>query len=107
WLDRTAEAYGIDRTGPEDFAELLRRADTIPPSLALAQAAEESGWGTSRFAREGNALFGQRVWRGEDGIVPSDRADGETYRVAAFEHLIDGVKSYARNLNTHSAYEAF
>jgi len=107
WLDRTAETYGIARTDRGDFAELLRRVDVIPPSLALAQAAEESGWGTSRFAREGNALFGQRIWRDGDGMVPQDRGEGETYRVAAFAELIDGVRSYAHNLNTHASYEKF
>jgi Bax protein len=77
----------------------------IPPSLALAQGAEESGWGTSRFAREGNALFGQRIFKGTRGIVPNKREQGKRYRVRAFDQLIDGVKAYADNLNTHPAYQ--
>ena len=81
--------------------------DIIPPSLAIAQSAEESGWGTSRFAREGNALFGQKTWKKGKGIVPKKRAIGKKYKVRSFEHLIDGVHSYARNLNGHFAYKIF
>lgn len=105
WLESKADEYGLDTV---DFDRLLRRVDIIPPSLALAQSAEESGWGTSRFAQEGNALFGQRVWKPHrKGIVPEERPEGEQFRVRAFDHLIDGVKSYARNLNIHRAYDAF
>jgi Bax protein len=110
WLDDKAAEFGL---GKFSFRALLARVDVIPPSLALAQSAEESGWGTSRFASEGNALFGQRVWRSKDkgkggkGMVPKNRGEGETFRVKAFDHLIDGVKSYARNLNTHRAYQKF
>jgi Bax protein len=105
WLEQKAEEYELDAV---DFDRLLRRVDIIPPSLALAQSAEESGWGTSRFAQEGNALFGQRVWvPHKKGIVPEDRPDGHKFRVRAFDHLIDGVKSYARNLNSHWAYDDF
>jgi len=104
WLVALADRYGLDKP---DFDALLERVDIIPPSLALAQSAEESGWGTSRFAREGNALFGQRTWSGQPGIVPMERAEGDKHRVRAFGHLIDGVKSYAHNLNSHPAYEGF
>lgn len=107
WLAEKLTEYGLEKL---DYAALLRRVDVVPPSLALAQSAEESGWGTSRFAREGNALFGQRIWTKSDdaaGIVPAKRPEGERFRVRAFNHLIDGVKSYARNLNTHFAYAAF
>ncbi len=104
WLAAKMARYEVASL---DFDELLRRVDVIPPSLALAQSAEESGWGTSRFAREGNALFGQRIWRAGEGMVPEQRADGQTFRVRAFDHLIDGVKSYAVNLNTHLAYRVF
>ncbi len=103
-LQAVARTYGLNNV---DMDELLRRVDIIPPSLALAQSAEESGWGTSRFAREGNALFGQRTFRSDKGIVPKGRAKGATYMVRAFDHLIDGVKSYALNLNTHAAYRKF
>jgi Bax protein len=102
WLDQTRERYELEKL---DFAEMLQRIDIIPPSLALAQGAEESGWGTSRFAREGNALFGQRIFKGTRGIVPMKRDRGQKHRVRAFGHLIDGVKAYADNLNTHSAYK--
>ena len=87
--------------------EMVRRIDVIPPSLALAQAAEESGWGTSRFARQGNAIFGQRTWRDQAGLEPARRAKGETFKVRAFSSLIDGIMSYTRNLNSHVAYDEF
>lgn len=104
WLESTADRYGVDTA---DFGKLLRRVDIVPPSLALAQAAEESGWGTSRFARRGKALFGQRVYRGTGGMVPLDRPKGETFRVRAFDNVLDGVRAYLHNLNTHFAYEGF
>ena len=104
WLAEKAEEYGLEKF---DLAKMLRRVDIIPPSLALAQSAEESGWGTSRFAQQGNALFGQRIFKGANGIVPKRRDKGKTHRVGAFSHLIEGVKSYARNLNGHRAYKKF
>lgn len=112
WLRRVQEDYGVlketdDADAAPDFDTLLLRADIVPPSLALAQSAEESGWGTSRFAREGNALFGQRTWRGRNGIIPKRRAEGKKYRVRAFSSLIDGVRAYVRNLNSHPAYREF
>lgn len=85
-------------------ALLLHRVDVLPPSLVLAQAATESGWGTSRFAREGNNLFGQRTYRTGNGIVPAQRAEGETHEVKRFGTLFESVRSYMRNLNTHEAY---
>lgn len=104
WLEDKAREYGLAKL---DLTELVRRVDIIPPSLALAQAAEESGWGTSRFAREGNAIFGQRIWHGPNGMVPGRRNEGETFKVRAYDQLIDGVMSYARNLNGHAAYDDF
>ena len=105
WLEETADRYGAKSADP---TVLLKHVDVIPPSLAISQAAEESGWGTSRFAREGNALFGQRAYAAhKKGIVPKKRPDGTSFRVRAFDHLIDGVKSYAHNLNSHPAYRAF
>ncbi|MFT5486115.1 MAG: Bax protein [Paracoccaceae bacterium] len=105
WLEEMADLYGAKSAEP---ADLLTRVDIVPPSLAIAQAAEESGWGTSRFAREGNALFGQRAYKAhKKGIVPKKRPDGTSFRVRAFDHLIDGVKSYVHNLNSHSAYREF
>jgi Bax protein len=104
WVTDKAREYGLKTL---DLPELVRRVDIIPPSLALAQAAEESGWGTSRFAREGNAIFGQRIWRGSNGMVPGRREEGETFRVRSYDQLIDGVISYAHNLNGHVAYDDF
>ena len=104
WLERAAAAYGLDRL---DMDELLRRIDVIPPSLALAQSAEESGWGTSRVAQEGNALFGQFTWSDNGGLLPDQRGDGVRYRIAVFDQLMDCVKSYALNLNSHPAYDKF
>lgn len=101
WL---AEMFADYNVTPGDYDTLLRRVDIIPPSLALAQAAEESGWGTSRFAHEGNALFGQWTFKKAGGLVPRQREEGKTHRVRAFSHLIDGVKAYVANLNRHRAY---
>lgn len=105
WLAVMAERYGTSRG---DVAALLRRHDVVPPSLALAQAATESAWGTSRFVKEGNAIFGQWTFVDDhDGIVPSRRADGKTHRVRAFDSLYDSVFSYVTNLNRHRAYQEF
>ena len=102
WLDGMVEKYGVQR---DDIEALLKRVDMIPPSLALAQAAEESGWGSSRFAKEGNALFGQWTYSSSDkGLSPMEREEGETHRVRAFDNLAQGVKAYMMNLNTHRAY---
>lgn len=102
WLAVMAERYGENR-----IDDLSRRVDIIPPSLALAQAAEETGWGTSRFARQGNAIFGQRTYTKEGDMVPLRRDAGKTHRVKAFNSLIDSVRSYAFTLNSHWAYQGF
>ena len=104
WLAALADRYKADR---DDLFELTRRTDIIPPSLALAQAAEESGWGTSRFVIEGNALFGQWTVEGDRGIVPARRDADRSHKIKAFETLLDAVRAYARNLNTHRAYSQF
>lgn len=83
---------------------LLRRVDTIPPSLVLAQAANESAWGTSRFARLGNNLFGEWTFKPGTGIVPAGRPAGETYEVRSFTSIYESIRSYMNNLNTHGAY---
>ena len=80
--------------------------DEIPVSLAIAQAAKETGWGTSRFAQEGNALFGQWTWSGE-GLTPKDAEEGEGHKVMKFNVLQASVRAYQRNLNTHSTYKNF
>jgi Bax protein len=104
WLAALSERYGVSRN---NLSEMIRRADIIPPSLALAQAAEESGWGTSRFALEGNALFGQWTFDQKGGLVPKKRDKGKAHRVRAFTSLMDAVRAYVRNLNTHRAYRQF
>ena len=109
FLRETAIAYQVGE-GEADLAdpalqdELLLRVDTLPPSLVLAQAAEESGWGTSRFAVEGNALFGMWTWDGP-GIRPQQqRAEHGDHKIAAYETPLESVIAYMRNLNTHRSY---
>ena len=104
WFDDLARRYGLETP---DMDALLRRVDIIPPSLALAQGAEESGWGTSRFVREGNAIFGQRTYVKGSGLVPERRDSDKTHEVKAFEGLVESVASYMTNLNTHAAYDEF
>lgn len=104
WLAELATRY---EASPSDVAELLRRVDAISPALALAQSAEESGWGRSRFALNGNALFGQKSWGRGLGIVPQRRDEGSQHEVRVFPSLLDSVRSYARNLNGHPAYDDF
>lgn len=101
WLNGLYEEYQV-KTG--DVAALLLRVDTVPVSLALAQAAVESGWGTSRFAQEGDAPFGQWTSAQYAGMVPKDRLAGRTHKVRSFESLKMSAESYLRNLNTHRAY---
>jgi len=103
WLEKTAEAYGLE--SPEQRA-LLSRLDVVPVSLALAQAIQESGWGQSRFAKEGNALYGQRVWSEEGRGLRAEDLDGdEGFKVRSFRNLGESVRAYMKNLNSHSAYE--
>lgn len=114
WLARRrlrdlAEKYRIDMdsVGIEETVELLRRrVDTVPESLVLIQAAKESGWGRSRFARDGNALFGQRCHEEGCGIVPDARPGKSAFEVESFETAGESVESYIRNLNTHDRYIA-
>ena len=103
WLDLKFKQYGIKNN---DLARLKIRMDEIPVSLAIAQAAKETGWGSSRFAQEGNALFGQWTWSGE-GIRPLNIEKDEKHKVAKFKILKASVRAYQRNLNTHSSYKAF
>ena len=102
WLSEKFKYYKV-KDG--DFDLLLERVDIIPPSLAIAQAAYESGWGTSRFALEGNSLFGQRTWSANVGIVPLDRDENQNFKVTKFDIIRASVKAYKKNLNTHKSYE--
>ena len=103
WLEKKFKQYGVLN---KDLSTLKIRMDEIPTSLAIAQAAKETGWGTSRFALEGNALFGQWTWSGE-GIKPAGADDDSTHKVMKFKVLQASVKAYHRNLNTHSSYSNF
>tara|TARA_Y100000816_G_scaffold185604_1_gene134710 strand:+ start:647 stop:1726 length:1080 start_codon:yes stop_codon:yes gene_type:complete len=103
WLELKFKQYGVK---DNDFAKLKIRMDEIPVSLAIAQAAKETGWGSSRFAQEGNALFGQWTWSGE-GIKPLDVEKDKKHKVAKFKILKASVRAYQRNLNTHSSYKEF
>jgi Bax protein len=103
WLRQKLLEYKVKRGNME---ELMIRMDIIPTSIALAQAAKESGWGTSRFALEGNAIFGQWTWSGQ-GIAPLDRASNKNHKILKFPILRASVKAYQNNLNTHKSYSKF
>lgn len=110
WLNGLASDYGIEAQEMEsaDVVDtLMRRVDIVPRSLALAQAAKESGWGTSRFAREGNNIFGEWCFDPGCGIVPINRANDRSHEVRSFSHPEDSIRSYIRNLNTHDSYKDF
>jgi len=106
FVDRLKTRYQVDGDLSDgDVRErLLRRVDTVPPALALAQAAIESGWGASRFAQQGNNLFGQWTWNAKLGLAPRDRRPGSNHFVRRFASLRQSVAGYFNNLNTHSAY---
>ena len=103
WLRQKLLEYKVKKG---DMEKLLLRMDIIPTSIALAQAAKESGWGTSRFALEGNAIFGQWTWSG-NGIAPLDRASDKNHKILKFPILRASVKAYQNNLNTHKSYIKF
>ena len=103
WLEKKYKQYGV-KSG--DLSSLKVRMDEIPVSLAIAQAAKETGWGTSRFAQEGNALFGQWTWSGE-GLKPKDADADKGHKVMKFNVLQASVRAYQRNLNTHRTYKEF
>jgi len=108
WLTELAAAYKLAPFSPDTAADresLMARVDIIPLSLVMAQAANESAWGTSRFAREGNNLFGQWVFGKGKGMVPKNRIAGASHEVACFATVADSVRSYLHNLNTLWAYE--
>ena len=103
WLRQKLLEYKVKKA---DLKELKVRMDIIPTSIALAQAAKESGWGTSRFALEGNAIFGQWTWSGQ-GIAPLDRESNKNHKILKFPILRASVKAYQNNLNTHKSYSKF
>ena len=103
WLRQKLLEYKVKRG---DLKELMFRMDMIPVSIALAQAAKESGWGTSRFALEGNAIFGQWTWDGQ-GIAPLKRDGDKNHKILKFPILRASVKAYKNNLNTHKSYSKF
>ena len=103
WINKKYKEY---RVSDKNIDELMTRMDIIPTSIALAQAAKESGWGTSRFALEGNAIFGQWTWNGI-GMAPLDKDKNENHKILKFPLLRASVKAYITNLNTHSGYKGF
>ncbi len=113
WLLDMVQRYRIHAQLSEDsviedkvFAELLLKIDQIPPSLVMAQAANESGWGTSRFAREANNLFGQWCFKIGCGLVPASRPEGETYEVRRFDSMSGSVSGYFHNINSQPSYHS-
>jgi len=107
WLAQITAEFGIPQADPSQpgfWDEAFARVDAVPEELVLVQAANESGWGTSRFAREGNNLFGQWCFEKGCGIVPAGRPAGASYEVARFESVSESIGSYIHNLNTGRTY---
>ncbi len=107
WLDDLAREFRLKNVDPQSdtfWDDLMRRVDVLPDDLVLVQAANESAWGTSRFAREGHNFFGQWCFSAGCGIVPAARPDGATYEVAHFTSVDESVGSYMRNLNSGHSY---
>ena len=104
WLDKKFIEYKVNN---KNIEELKIKMDIIPPSIALAQAAYESGWGTSRFAMEGNSLFGVRTWQKGKGMVPLDRDEEASFEVKTFKIIRASISAYKKNLNTHASYKEF
>ena len=110
YLEATAKKYNIyskNKHKIDLINEILNNINIIPNSIVIAQAANESGWGSSRFAKEFNALFGQYTYDKNNGVIPFDRADGKKYLIKNFSSINKSVESYFRNLNTHYAYKNF
>lgn len=105
WVRKIARHYRVAWTGSDaSWRALLARVDTLPVELALAQSAQESQWGTSRFAIHGNNMFGQWCYAKECGVVPLERAAGATHKVAVFAHVNEAVRNYLFNINVGHAY---
>lgn len=110
WLQDVATTYEVDSETASDqqiVSELLLRVDVIPASLVLAQAANESAWGTSRFALEGNNIFGQWCYEEGCGIIPNRRVEGATHEVKSFDSIKASIEGYFLNINTHHLYSDF
>ena len=109
WLQQRSKQYRVkiaDKPTRTNIEELLYKIDVVPTSLALAQAAMETGWGTHRFAQDCNALFGEWVFKkNARGCVPSRRDEGKTHKIKSFDYLLESVRSYMTNLNRHNSYE--
>ena len=104
WLFELSEKY---ETSDSNLGNLLIKVDIIPISMALAQAAIESGWGTSRYLREGNAIYGQYTFEKDKGIRPERRESNEKFFIKRFSNLSESTRSYFKNINTHRAYDDF
>ena len=108
FLNKLARLYHIENTEPKKDKQLLDKllsmVDVIPPALVVAQAANESAWGTSRFAREANNLFGQWCYKQGCGLIPKARTSGLTHEVRVFENVGESVAGYFENINTHKQY---
>ena len=109
WLDAQVAFFEVaeDQSLARQIDDLLEHVDTVPRSLALAQAAKESAWGTSRFAADANNYFGQRCYNKGCGVVPENRASGAKFEVRRFESPEASVRSYMYNINSHPEYAAF
>ncbi|OQY19902.1 MAG: hypothetical protein B6I36_02875 [Desulfobacteraceae bacterium 4572_35.1] len=108
WLHDLAKQYRCKIT-PENLDnkrnEILRRVDIVPAALVIAQAANESGYGTSRFAQQANNIFGEWTFKPGTGLIPKQRSAGKTHEIRVFNHLSESIYSYLNNINTHGAYE--
>ena len=102
WLERLSNEYYYEE---ENIGDLLMRVDIIPISMAISQAVVESGWGTSRYSREANAIFGQYTFDESTGILPEKREENKKHFIKKFLSISESVSSYIKNLNTHLAYE--
>ncbi len=106
WLKAKAAQYDVSGDfSPAFFERLLSRVDALPPALALAQGALESGWGTSRYAIEGNNFFGQKCFTKDCGIIPENRVPGQEFEMVFFNSPFESINAYIFNINTHAAYE--
>ncbi|MBN2606507.1 MAG: glucosaminidase domain-containing protein [Thiotrichales bacterium] len=108
WLEKLAQRYKLTNFDPnqsEDRLTLQKRVDMVPIALALAQAANETAWGTSRFAKAGNNYFGQWCYQAGCGIIPRQRDEDASHEVKKFNHPFFSIQDYLRNLNTHASYQ--